>query len=489
MSEADDLKLLSARYDVLIARQRPHDAVRLLEGQAAHHQDQPLYWAMLGNALNLEEKYAEAEHAARRTVELVPHNSAAQSILLQALIGQRRSEESVELARFVIEQFPEESDGHYWLSRALLLHPKDRQDFIAAYQAARRALSFQADEWTFAQAAQTAALIDEDQEARTLLAAGLAQYPQSRELILLSRHIRGAKKIVGQRQELVSGILRTSPSDGRAEADLATDPVRWVRQHLFYLWYHLLAFTFLAVVPLPAPALMLIALLAGGCHAGLIIQSYRQLDEVLPKGYLREQLTDPVRARNGALAYVASGLLILAGTVSAAVHPAPTLGVGDMLLVVAAGVLAAGLISVERTISRLEASIHPEEHRAEAYRAFRFGDNASSYRRYWLAALAGILLVMITESTGGDATGGAGMLSIGILWSIKTLDLAHLSRAVSGGENPWVRGSARSQETQTKSDLETRFLGARFLLTLLLVSFIICTLGVDLLVGGFIGVP
>lgn len=489
MSEANDLNLLSARYDVLIARQRPREAVNLLKGQVAHHQDQPLYWAMLGNALNLEEKYADAEHAARRTVELIPHNSAAQSILLQALIGQRRSEESLELARFFIEQFPEDSDGHYWLSRALLLRPKERQDYVAAYEAARRALSLQADEWTFAQSVQTAALIDENQEARTLLAAGLAQYPQSRELILLSRHIKGAEKITGQRQELVGGILRTSPSDVRAEADLAASPVQWVRDHLFYLWYHLLAFTFCAVVPLPAPALMLIALLAAGCHAGLIIASYKRLEKVLPKGYLREQLADPARARNSAAAYVTAGLLILAGTVSAARHPEPTLGVGDTLLVLAAVVLAAGLVATERTISRLGASIHPEEHRAETYRAFRFGDNASSYRRYWVAGLAGLILVMITDTFGGDATGGAGILAIGILWNVKTLDLVYLSRAVLGGENPWVTGSARGQETPAKSHLQTRLLGAWFLLTQLLVSFIACALGLDILIGGFLETP
>jgi tetratricopeptide (TPR) repeat protein len=490
VSEANDLAVLSARYDVLIARQRPGDAVNLLKGQAAYHQDQPLYWAMLGNAFNLEEKYVEAEHAARRTVELIPHNIAAQSILLQALIGQRRSEESLDLAQFVIAQFPEESDGHYWLSRALILRPKERQDFIAAYEAARRALSLKADEWTFTQAAQTAALIEKDQEARELLAAGLAQYPHSRELVLLSGSIRGAEEIVGQRQALVGGILHTSPSDVRAEADLASGPVRWVRFHLQYLWYHLLAFTFCAVVPLPESGLMVIALLGGGFHTALIIASYRQLDDVLPKGYLREQLTTAGRARNSAAAFVTAGLLILAGTVLDPLRSAPFDWVGDVLLVLASGILAAGLLSADRTISRLGASSHPEDHQAEPYRSFRFGDNASSYREYWLAALTGMITVTIAAATGGNPTGGAGMLSVGILWSVKTLDLIHLSRAVPGGENPWVEWSIhrQGQEARLKSDLQARLLGVRFILLLLIVCCVTCTLGVIMLTGGFAGV-
>ncbi|MEG9249769.1 hypothetical protein V6S67_16905 [Arthrobacter sp. Soc17.1.1.1] len=487
MSEANNLNLLSARYDVLIARQRPREAVNLLKGQAAHHQDRPLYWAMLGNALNLEEKYADAEHATRRTVELIPHNSAAQSILLQALIGQRRSEESLELARFFIEQFPEDSDGHYWLSRALLLRPKERQDYVAAYEAARRALSLQADEWTFTQAAQTAALIEKDQEARELLAAGLALYPHSRELILLRGRIRGTEETVGQQNELVSGILRTSPSDARAEAELALGPARWLRAHLQYLGYHLLAFTFCAVVPLPEPGLMLIALLGGWFHIALIIASYRQLDGVLPKGYLREQLTTSGRARNSAAAYVAAGSLILAGTVLDPLRPAPFHWVGDVLLILAACILAVGLLSAERTISRLGASSHPIDHQPETYRSFRFEDNASTYREYWLAAFTGLVTVIIATATGGNPTGGAGLLAVGILWTVKTLDLIHLSKAVPGGENPWVEWFTLRQGhgAHPESDLQARLLGIRFVLLLLLVCCTTCTLGIVALTGGF----
>ncbi len=486
MTEVLDLALLTSRFEVLAAQQRAADAIDLLEGQAAHHGDEPLFWVLLGRALVMDRRFVDAELAGRRAVELAPDAAATQLTLLLALIGQRRADEAVGLAWSIVERHGEDADDHYWLSRALLARRRDHQDLVVAHQAARHALSLKADAGAFVQAAQTASLLDDDREARALLAAGLAQFPQDRDLLLLSGRIKGGDTVVGPREELVGGILRSSPLDAPAEADLASSPLRWVRGRLFLLWYHLLAFALLAIVHLPVPVLLGVALLGAGVHAALVVRDYRRLEAVLPPGYLREQLTDPERGRTGAAAYAVAAVLMLAGTVLAAVHPVPTPGVGDVLLVPAAVVLALGLLSVERALARLSVAGHAEDRRRQDYHLVRFGDNAASFRRYWLAALAGIVLVMVTAGTGGDATAGAGMLSVGILWTVKSLDLAFHSRGVDGGENPWVTGLALSGPWQTRQPVRARIQGARFLLTLLLVCCFTSFLGYGILIGGFI---
>lgn len=486
MSEVVDLDVLSNRFEILAAQQRARDAVDLLEGQAAYHGDEPLYWALLGRALVMDQRFVDAEHAGRRAVELEPNAAGTQIILLLALLGQRRTDEAVALAWYVVEQHAEEPDAHYWLSRALLVRRRDHQDLVVAHQAARHALSLNADAAAFTQAAQTASLLDDDGEARALLAAGLAQFPQDRELLLLSGRIRGGERVVGPREELVGGILRMSPLDTSAEADLASSPLRWVRGRLFLLWYHVLAFALLAVVLPPVPVLVAVTLTAAGVHAALIVRSYRKLDAVLPGGYLREQLADPGRGRNSVAAGAVAAVLVLVGTVLAALHPDPGPGVGDGILVLAAVVLAAGLLAVERALARLSVTGRSEDRRRQDYHLIRFGDNASSYRRYWLAALAGIVPVMVTANTGGDATAGAGMLAVGILWTVKTLDLLVYSRAVAGGENPWVTGAALSRAGKGRQAVRGRLLGARFLLIMLFVCFFTCSLGFGIFIGGFI---
>ena len=486
MSEVVDLDVLSNRFTILAAQQRGRDAIDLLEPQAAFHGDEPLYWVLLGRAFAMEQRFLDAEHAARRAVSLEPGAAATQLTLLLALIGRRRADEAVDLGWYIVEHHAEEYEAHYWLSQALLARRRDHQDLVVAHQAARHALSLNADADAFAQAAQTASLLDDDREARALLAAGLAQFPQDRDLLLLSGRIRGGDTVVGSREELVGGILRQSPLDAPAEADLASGPLRWVRTHLFHLWYHVLGFALLAVVLLPVPVLLGVALLAGGIHAALVVRSYRRLEAVLPGGYLREQLTDPVRGRNSAAALVAAAVLVLGGTVLAALHPDLGPGAGDGILVLAAVVLAGGLLSVQRALARLAVAGHPEDRRRQDYHLIRFGDNASSQRSYWLAALAGIVLVMVTASTGGDATAGAGMLSVGILWAVKTVDLAVHSRAVAGGDNPWVTGAALSRPGRGRQTVRGRLLGVRFLLVMFLVSCFTCLLGFGIFIGGFI---
>lgn len=486
MTQVPDLALLASRFEVLTAQQRAADAVELLEGQAAHHGDEPLFWVLLGRAFAMDRRFVDAEAAGRRAVELEPDAVATQVTLLLAFIGRRRADEAVDLARSIVERHAEDPDAHHWLSQALLARRRDHQDLVVAHQAARHALSLKADAGAFLQAAQTASLLDDDREARALLADGLAQFPQDRDLLLLSGRIKGGETVVGPREELVGGILRSSPLDAPAEADLAGSPLRWLRGRLFLLWYHVLAFALLAVLPLPVPVLLAVTLLGAAVHAALVLRSYRRLEAVLPPDYLREQLTDPARGRTGATASAAAAVLVLAGTVLAALHPVPGPGIGDVLLVPAAVVLAGGLLSVDRSLARLSVAGHAEDRRRQGYHLVRFGDNASSYRRYWLAALAGIVLVTVTASTGGDATAGAGMLSVGILWTVKTLDLVAHSRAVDGGENPWVTGAALSRPGRGRQPVRARLMGARFLLVLLLVCCFTSLLGFGILIGGFV---
>lgn len=487
MTEAVGLDVLSARFDVFVSQQRGRDAVEMLQGQAAYHEDQPLYWALLGRAFVVDEKFVEAEEAGRRAVALEPHSSGTQLTLLLAFLGQRRFDEAIHLAWSIVEQHPEEADSHYWLSRALLGRSQDRQDLVVAHQAARHALSLNADARAFALAAQTASLIDEDREAHVLLAAGLAENPQDRELLLLSGRIKGGAAIVGSREELVGGILRASPLDRSAEADLGSSPVHWVKDRLFQVWYSLLAFAFVAVLPLPVPAQLIAAVAIASAHVLVSVRSFRRLEHVLPGGYLKEQLADATRARGSLRAYRAAGALVLLGSILVSLMPGPGTGIGDVILLLGAAVLGLGLLSVEKVLARLAVADHAEDRRAHDYRLIRFGENASSYRRYWLAALGGVVLMIVTASTGGDATGGTGMLSVGILWTIKTFDLIVQSRALPGGENPWVSGLALSQQTKGRQPVRGRLVGARYLLLMLFICFFTSVVGFGVFIGGFIG--
>ncbi len=486
MSEPIDLTLLSARFDVFLTQQRGREAVEMLEGQAIHHQDQPLFWVLLGRGLVMDGRFAEAEDAARRAVALEPHSFATQVTLLLALLGEERFEEAIDLAWLLVEQHPDEAASHSWLSRALVSRRRDRQDLVVAHQAARHALSLDADAAAFALAAHTASLIDEDGEARSLLAAGLAENPQDRELLLLSGRIKGGARLVGPREELVGGLLRASPLDTSAESDLASSPIQWVRGRLFQLWYSILILAFVAVLPLPLPVTLSVVIAVVGVHAAWSVRSFRKLDRALPGGYLREQLTDPTRGRGGLRAYCAAGGLLLLGGVLVALVPGPGTTPGDVLLVLAAVVLGVGLLSVEKALARLVVADHAEDRRRRDYHLVRFGDNASGYRRYWLAALAGVVLTMVTASTGGDATGGAGMLSVGILWTFKTLDLVLLSRAVPGGENPWVAGLALTHYGRGRQAVRGRLMGGRFVLLMLFVCFFTTFVGFGAFSGGFV---
>ncbi|KNC18777.1 hypothetical protein AC792_10145 [Arthrobacter sp. RIT-PI-e] len=480
-----NLNVLSARFDVLITQHRVSEAVEMLEGQAAHHEGRALYWVLLGRALSMNRRFDDAEQAARRSVALDPQASETEITLVLALLGQRRFDEAIGLAWSVVEHHAEEPDAHYWLSHALVARQRDRQDLVVAHQAARHALSLNADGENFAQAVRTASLIDEDGEARLLLEDGLAEYPQNRDLLLLSGRIKAGAKVVGPREELLGGLLRTNPLDTSAEADLASSSLRWVRERLFLGWYHLLLFAFVAVLPLPTASTLVIALGLAGTYVLLAGRSYRRLDAVLPPGYLREQLAQPQRGRIPVLAVGIANVLVLAGSVLAAVIPGPGPGVGDALLVLAAVVLGGGLLAVEKARARLAVSDHPDDRRVQAYRLVRFGNNASSYRRYWWAALAGIMLMTVTASTTGDATGGAGMLSVGILWTIKTMDLLVLSVRTPGEENPWVTAHALTRQGGRRPALRGRLMGGRFLLLLLFVCFFTTATGASALGGGF----
>ncbi|MUK03189.1 hypothetical protein GM708_15515 [Vibrio cholerae] len=486
MTEATDLDLLRARFDVFLTQQRGREAVEMLEGQAIHHQDQPLFWVLLGRASVMDGRFVEAEDAARRAVALEPHSFATRITLLLALLGQERFEEAIDLAWLLVEQHPDEAASHAWLSRALVSRHRDRQDLVTAHQAARHALSLDADAAAFALAAHTASLVDEDGEARSLLAAGLAENPQDRELLLLSGRIKGGARLVGPREELVGGLLRASPLDTSAESDLASNPVQWVRGRLFQLWYSVLAIAFVAVLPLPLPVTLAVFTAVIMVHAIWSARSFRKLDRALPGGYLKQQLTDPTRGRAGFRAYCAAGALLLPGGVLVALVPGPGTTAGDILLVLTAVVLGVGLLSVEKALARLVVADHAEDRRRRDYQLVRFGDNASRYRPYWLAALAGVVLMMVTASTGGDATGGAGMLSVGILWTVKTVDLVLLSRTLPGGENPWVAGLALTQYGRGRQAVRGRLMGVRFLLLMLFVSFFTTFVGFGAFSGGFV---
>ena len=77
-----------------------------MESQAAHHEDQPLYWALLGRAFVGNGNFTDAEVAGRRAVALEPHSSGTQITLLLALLGQRRSDEAVDLAWLILRSAP-----------------------------------------------------------------------------------------------------------------------------------------------------------------------------------------------------------------------------------------------------------------------------------------------------------------------------------------------------------------------------------------------
>lgn len=487
MTDVVDLRVLSARFDAFAAQDRGAEAVDMLKAQAAHHADEALYWVLLGRAFAMEERYDDAEDAGRRAVALAPNALSAQITLLLGLIGQRRPDEAVDLAWTVVEQHPQEQQAHYWLSRCHGHRRRDRQDLVVAHQAARHALSLHADPATFAQAARTASALGEDAEARALLAAGLAENPQDRDLLLLSGRIKGGERVVGPREELVGGILRQSPMDRSAEADLASGALRWLRERLFHLWYSLLLIAFVAVLPLPVPLTPVAVLAVLSVQVVLAVLSFRKLERVLPAGYLREQLADPSRGRRTLRILGAAQLLVLLGSVLVAVVPGPGTTVGDVVLVLAAAALGFGLLAVVKARARLDVVDHPEDRRDADYLMNRWSGNASSYRPYWFAALAGMILMTVTASTGGDATGGAGMLSVGLLWTIKTVDLIWLSNSFPRGENPWVKGLALIDDRRRRGTVRGRLFGVQYILILLFVCAFTSLSGFGAFIGGFVG--
>ena len=292
---------------------------------------------------------------------------------------------------------------------------------------------------------------------------------------------------MGPREEIVGGILRQSPLDRSAEADLASGAPRWLKERLFQLWYSLLLVAFVAVLPLPVPVTLVAVLIVVSAQLVLAVLSFRKLERVLPVGYLREQLTDPSRAGRAFRIFGAAQLLVVLGSVLVAVVPGPRTTVGDVVLVLAAVVLGFGLLAVVKARARLDVVDHPENRRDSDYLMNRWSGNASSYRPYWLAALAGMILMTVTASTGGDATGGAGMLSVGLLWTIKTLDLIWLSNAFPRGENPWVKGLALIDDRRRRGSLGGRLFGVQYILILLFVCVFTSFSGFGAFIGGFVG--
>lgn len=312
MSQGTDLDQMMPRYQLLTTAGRLNEALKLVRAHVEEHRDDPRVWLVLAQALNNLGEGSDAEAAVRQALDLDPRSFMGLLNLSRALLLQGRQADARAAAEELTRWFPEEAGAHGWLAS---VH-NSGGSFREALASAEQALSLDPSADHYATAVEACSRLGDHEQARSMLADGLAVDPQHRELLLLSSWIANGAAVVGDQTELLTGMLAASPMD-RAPLDRLTQEVLGRLRNLALLpWIQAVAFCFLAPLIADVPAGGAAAL-AAYMGLGVVVRAVivlRRLSQKLPAGFLKDLLTASPAARTGLLALVAGEVWVLGAT-------------------------------------------------------------------------------------------------------------------------------------------------------------------------------
>lgn len=475
------IELLHARVQGLNAASRPAEALDLVAGQLEHLGDDSRFWIIFGFALLAQNRVVDAQAAAQQAAQLEPGSPRVLNLLICCAHGAGEHEQAVELAHQLVIADPTEAQGHYWIAVLYGGKPESRNDLERAAEAIAQALHLNPmDSEYYRLAALIADLSGKTSLAHEYLRSGLELDPNNSALLVTSGQIDGARKVVGERSDVLRSVLAVNPMDSTAQDELS-------EHFLFRLlplgrlpWlYGIFAALALSRVQGLWGVLLGFALML--LFAGLGWWNYHSAASRMPSGYPAEILRTNSSARRGVYLLGASVIGIGLGSVMAALMENQVPG----LLLLGAGAMTGfvGEILLHRSAGAPVGS-ESSDHERLRYKHRRFGLLMDGHRpRFWWG-IACVLAIGFSMDFASAATGmalviGAGWL-LGIGWQ-----LLYWVLRMGRGNNPWSK--SKSLKTKAKFGWMARVAGglqgAYYLGLHLIFPALIMSMGISLFIG------
>lgn len=475
------IELLHARVQGLKAASRPAEALDLAAGQLEHLGDDSRFWIIFGFALLAQDRVADAQAAAQQAAQLEPGSPRVLNLLICCAHGAGEHERAVELAHQLVIADPTEAQGHYWIAVLYGGKPQSRNDLERAADAIAHALHLNPmDPEYYRLAALIADLSGKTSLAHEYLRTGLEIDPNNSSLLVASGQIDGAKKVVGERSDVLRSVLAVNPMDSTAQNELSEHFLLGLLPLGRLPWLHGI-FAALALSMVQGLGGVLVGLAMMMLFAGLGWWNYRSAASGLPSGYPAEILRAKSSARRGVYLLGASVLGIGTGSVIAALMENQVPG----LLLLGAGAMTGfiGEILLHKSAGAPVGAEATDQDKLR-YKLRRFGLLLGGHRpRFWWGIVCvlgiGFSLQFASAATGMALVIGAGWL-LGIGWQ-----LVYWVLRLGPGNNPWSK--SKSLKTKAKFGWMARaaggMQGAYYLGLHLILPALIMTMGISLFAG------
>lgn len=448
-----DYETLSTRVRHHLATGREAQAVQLLRENLDEHRDQLNFWLLYSLGLINTGQHSEAEQAARTAISLNPEFAGAGVYLAIAVSKQGRRDEALAIINHVISIDPELPEAHYRLALILLSGVRNKDEISVARQAAEHALKLDPEDPDYYQSAAIAAdLSGDNSSALGYLRAGLHIDPNHQGLLLASGSIKNSGKIVGERGQLLRGMIASDPMNEQLHEDFSETFLGKLGVYTNRFWVF---FPVLAVVSqlgsLGGPSGNFLGLVAVVLVADLfglwIWRVYRMAAKPLPVGYMDDvNRTYPLLPK-ALRCYQASWGLGLAGALLGLFTPTLMGGVVLMLLGVGLAQLAGSWIGREI------AGVPQEPRDKEAISRFllrRSGLAAGGIGTRFLCLLISLICVavMIINETKHVAV-ALGAIGIGLL--VPGIQLALWQFRLGWRGNAFAYGTALQSSAKSRN--------------------------------------
>lgn len=429
------IELLHARVQGLNAASRPAEALDLVTGQVEHLGDDSRFWIIFGFALLAQNRVVDAQAAAHQAAELEPGSARVLNLLICCAHAADEHEYAVELAHQLVIVDPTEPQGHYWIAVLYGGKPQSRNDLERAADAIAHALHLNPmDPEYYRLAALIADLSGKTALAHEYLRAGLEIDPNNGSLLVASGQIDGAKKVVGERSDVLRSVLAVNPMDSAAQTELS--------EHFLYRllplgrlpWLYGI-FAALALSMVQGLWGVVVSIALAGVLGGLGLWNYRSAASGMPSGFAAEILRANSFARRGVRLLGVSGLTMGIGSMIAALMQNQLPG----LLVLGVGALAGfiGEILLHKSAG-VPVGSDASDHDKLRYKHRRFGLLMDGHLPRFCWGIACVLCIGFSMGFASSATGMALIIGAGWLLGIGWQLLYWVAR-MGPRNNPWSK--------------------------------------------------
>ncbi|MDO5745957.1 MAG: hypothetical protein Q4P23_16000, partial [Micrococcaceae bacterium] len=308
-----ELELLAARAQGLAASARIPEARDMVAGQREHHAHEAGFWVMFGSVLLANDEAPAAEDAARQALALEPDSLGAIDLLTQCTHRAGDIEQTLALARLMVQGAPGLARPHRWVALALLGRAGSRTDLEQAREAIELALEIEpGNPEHYLVASAIAALVRDTASMRHYLRAGLGIAPTNPELLRFATLLDDSGEVAGDKRGVLRGLLAMNPMDPGAREDLAERLLEACVPWGLVVWVYGMLSVLLVHLGSGAPAIA-----AGLGLVGLVASAawwvWRRAVSQLPAGFARDVLRESRSARRSLRLLLASGAAVLVG--------------------------------------------------------------------------------------------------------------------------------------------------------------------------------